>query len=174
MTAILVCPLSRVSGLVVSRQPERIISLLDPDSAFPVVGPRYADKHLRLQFHDVHATAIGHVVPSREHVEELLAFAADWNRDGPLLIHCRAGIARSTAAAFIVACLRDPDSTEHVIAMRLRRASPLARPNETLIALADEVMNRGGRMIEAIASTGRGLPWIAVDENEPFEIPSGR
>jgi predicted dithiol-disulfide oxidoreductase (DUF899 family) len=33
-------------------------------------------------------------------------------------------------------------------------------------------MSRNGRMSEAIAETGRGLPWIEVDEGVPFEMPS--
>jgi len=56
----------------------------------------------------------------------------------------------------------------------LRRRSPLARPNETLIALADEAMGRGGRMHAAVVETGRGLGWTGVSENVPFELPLSR
>jgi len=66
----------------------------------------------------------------------------------------------------------NPDTSELVIARALRRASWSARPNKTLVALAGTVMRRDGRMHGAIAETGRGLPWIEVYENEPFEMPS--
>ncbi len=89
-----------------------------------------------------------------------------------MLVHCRAGIGRSTATAFIAACRHNPRTSEFVIARALRAASSNARPNETLVALADAVMKRDGRMHRAIAETGRGLPWIEVYENEPFEMPS--
>jgi hypothetical protein len=63
------------------------------------------------------------------------------------------------------------------IASALHRASPLARPNETLIQLADAAMNKSGRMSNAIAETGRSLSWIDViehlknyDEGVPFEM----
>lgn len=172
MTAILVCPLSQVTALVAARKPERIISMLDPEFAFPDAGPCYAERHLKLRFHDRHSAADGHVIPSSAHVAELLAFSADWRQDAPLLIHCRAGMGRSPAAAFIVACARNPGASEREIAVALRQVSPSVRPNEKLVALADEALGRRGRMLAAIASTGRGLPWPDVDENAPFEIAS--
>ena len=97
---------------------------------------------------------------------------ADWDRKEPLLIHCRAGISRSTAAAFIAACSANPDVDEHSIARALRDAAPLARPNLFLVELADEVLGRRGRMRDAVVETGRDLPWIEIDENEPFSMAS--
>ena len=34
--------------------PERIVSLLDPDYAFPETGPAYFNRHLQLCFNDIH------------------------------------------------------------------------------------------------------------------------
>ena len=169
---ILVCPLSRVSGMVKSNQPKRVISILDPDFTFPDLGPEYDGRHLRLSFHDVHASAEGSVSPSAHHIDELLCFLSAWEDDRPLLIHCRAGIGRSPATAFVAACWRNPNADEWEIARTLRRVAPLARPNETLVMLADTAMKRDGRMSHAIAETGRELPWIEVDEGVPFEMPS--
>jgi predicted protein tyrosine phosphatase len=101
----------------------------------------------------------------------LLVFLGRWQRSAPLLIHCRAGIGRSTAAAFIAACVHKPNVDERTIALNLRRASPLARPNQILIELADAAMGRSGRMLRSIEETGRSLQWHGVDENIPFEIP---
>lgn len=176
---ILVCPLSKVATLVAARAPERIVSLLDPDFTFPEAGPAYAGKHLRLRFHDGHVATPGQVLPAVEHVDELLAFVGKWDRSAPILIHCRAGIGRSTATAFITACLHNPHADEHEIALALRRASPLARPNETLIRLADAALGRRDRMCGAISETGRNLSWNAVElalssegEGRAFELPS--
>ncbi len=176
---ILVCPLSQVTALVAAREPERIVSLLDPDFTFPETGPAYAGKHLRLRFHDAHVAAPGRVLPGIEQVDELLAFVRCWERSAPILIHCRAGIGRSTATAFITACLHNPHVAEHEIALALRRASPLARPNETLIKLADAALGRCDRMYRAIAETGRHLSWDEVElalsaegEGRAFEMPS--
>lgn len=169
---ILVCPLSRVTEVVAARRPQRVVSLLDPDVAFPELGPAYAERHLRLSFHDVHAGAEGATPPSVAHITELLAFLSARDSTDTILIHCRAGIGRSTATAFVAACLDHPDVSEREIAIALRRTSPTARPNETLIRLADAAMQRQGRMSAAIRETGRGLAWVTVQEGEPFEMQS--
>ncbi len=169
---ILVCPLSGVLELVRARRPNRVVSLLDPEFEFPDLGAEYHDRHLRLHFHDAHDSSDGQIVPSPEHIEELLSFLAAWVHTTSLLVHCRAGIGRSTAAAYVACCWRNPGVSEHRIAEGLRSVAPLARPNETLVRLSDEALNREGRMSAAIADTGRGLPWIELDEGVPFELPS--
>ena len=168
---IIVCPLSKVGQMVAAHAPERVVSLLDPDFDFPELGSAYRDRHLRLHFHDVHECAPGQISPAPQHVDQLLVFLERWQRTSPLLIHCRAGIGRSTAAAFIAACVHNPSVDERAIALKLRRASSLARPNQVLIELADAATGRNGRMIRAIEETGRNLQWHRVDENFPFEIP---
>jgi predicted protein tyrosine phosphatase len=167
---ILVSPLSRVPGLLAAHAPERVVSLLDPDYEFPDLGPSYQGRHLRLRLHDVHERSAGQVAPTSEHVDQLLRFLAGWHRTSTLLIHCRAGIGRSTATAFIAACLHQPHLDERAIALELRRISPLARPNEVLVDLADAAMGRAGRMNAAIVETGRDLRWHHVGENVPFEM----
>lgn len=170
--SILVGPLSQLPDLLVRRRPGRVISVLDPGIPFPELGPAYVDRHLRLAFHDAHSPAPGVTVPSAQHIAQLLAFLTSWDASESLLIHCRAGIGRSTATAFVAACHRNPHASELGIAIELRRVAPLARPNERLVALADAVMGRSGRMSAAIADTGRGLAWINVPEGQPFELAS--
>ena len=80
----------------------------------------------------------------------------DWDRKAPLLIHCWAGISRSTAAAFITLCALNPEADEFGLARALRRASATAYPNRRLVALGDEVLSRSGRMIAAVEDIGRG------------------
>lgn len=170
---IVVCPLSCVSDLVAQRGPTHVISALDPEFPFPDLGPAFNGRHLRLSFHDVEYTAPGITPPSTEHIQQLLSFLDQWDDAAELLlIHCRAGISRSTAFAFITACYRNPSVRELAIARELRRVAPIARPNERIVELADVAMSRDGRMLGAIVETGRGLGWLDVMENEPFELPS--
>lgn len=170
--SILVSPLSQVMELVGQRRPDHVISLLDPDMPFPELGPAYDGRHLRLEFHDVNEPLPGMIPPGDDHVGHLLRFLGDSADGQSLLVHCRAGISRSTATAFIVACYRNPDIDELAIARELRRVAPLARPNETLIAIADRLMKRGGRMSAAYTETFAELEWVLVSENVPFELDS--
>jgi predicted protein tyrosine phosphatase len=169
---ILVSPLSRVLELVAARTPHRVISILDPDMPFPELGASYAGRHLRLTFHDVHEAAPGLVPVTDEHVELLLSFLGAWHDDESILIHCHAGIGRSTATGFVARCYRNPAASELAIAHDLRRVAPLSRPNEAVVRIADRIMRRRGRMIDAIRKTGRGLGWVDVNEGIPFELPS--
>ena len=153
-------------------KPSRVVSLLDPGSTFPDLGPAYTEKHLRLEFHDIHLPLLTHVLPAPTHIAPLLRFIQAWDPAESLLVHCQAGIGRSPATAFIAACFHNPQVDERDIAIHLRRASALARPNEQWVRVADEAMGRRGRMIAAITETGRNLPFLHVAEGQAFQIPS--
>lgn len=168
--SIVVCPLSQVELQVARYTPGRVISVLDPGSEFPEFGAEWEGRHLRLAFHDAHHAGFGITLASPRHIADLVAFLEEWKGAGTLLVHCRAGIGRSTATAFVAACVRHPDVPELDIARRLRAVAPLSRPNETIVRLADRALGRGGRMSAAIVETGRGLPWIDVMEGVPFEL----
>ncbi|NJM30795.1 MAG: hypothetical protein HC855_12470 [Rhizobiales bacterium] len=73
-----------------------------------------------------------------------------------MVIHCWAGISRSTASAYMAQCLLHPHADEHALAGELRDASPSATPNALMIAYADQLLGRDGRMVKAIQSIGRG------------------
>jgi len=152
---LLVCPLSQVEMAIAAHRPSHLISLLSPSS--PAGSwPKPGGEHLRLAFHDIAAPQEDLLAPCAEQVADLLAFTARWNAARPLLVHCWAGVSRSTAAAFIIACQRTPAGTEMEIAHALRIAAPYATPNPLLVALADEMLRRDGRMIAAVAAIGRG------------------
>ena len=76
---------------------------------------------------------------------------------------------RSTASAFITACLHNPEAAEQEIAAAIRAASPTASPNKRLVAHADALLGRNGRMNHAVESIGRGS---AAMEAQAFSIPS--
>jgi predicted protein tyrosine phosphatase len=169
--AIIVCPLSHATDIARERKPSHVVSLLDPDTPFPALG--YADeKHFRLPVHDIEADAGGFDALDAARMRRLLAFVATWERDDPILIHCYAGISRSTATAFITACAHNAAANEEEIALALRAASPTASPNRRFIALADAELGRAGRMSRAIDAIGRGPHWSVIGEAEPFTLES--
>jgi predicted protein tyrosine phosphatase len=168
---ILVSPLSQVAAVTAARKPARLVSLLDPGSAFPRDG--LAAHHLKIGVHDVTFDEQDPwVVPRADHVRAVLDFVADWDRSAPVLVHCYAGISRSTATAYTIACALNAHADEDAIARALRAASPTASPNTRLIALADAALGRQGRMVRAIEAIGRGAVWEIHGEAEPFELPS--
>jgi predicted protein tyrosine phosphatase len=83
------------------------------------------------------------------------------------VVHCFAGISRSTAGAFIAACALNPSRDEGEVARLLRTASPTAQPNALLVSIADDLLGRNGRMIGAIESIGPAIP---ATEARPFRI----
>jgi predicted protein tyrosine phosphatase len=123
--------------------------------------------HLFLGMSDITAQQDGHVLPGRLHVTQLLAFARGWDRAKPMVIHCWAGISRSTGAAFITACALNPERDEAEIAATLRASAPSATPNAKLVAVADEILGRNGRMSAAIEAIGRGEDAF---EGTPFRL----
>lgn len=168
---IYVCPLSRASQLARDKNASHVVSLLDPGTPFPVVqnvGPR----HLCVEVHDIeqHIDGLDPLCDLR--IKRILEFVSAWDRTQPLLVHCYAGISRSTATAFITACAQNPDADEEEIALALRGASPSASPNRRFIALADAELGRSGRMSRAIDRIGRGASWWDIGEAAPFALAS--
>ena len=111
---------------------------------------------LMLDVSDITSARDGFALAGEGQLAALLAFARAWDRRHPMLLHCYAGVSRSTAAAYAVACALDPGRDESEIAAALRGASPSATPNPRLVALADAALGRSGRMVEAIGAIGRG------------------
>jgi predicted protein tyrosine phosphatase len=92
--------------------------------------------------------------PGRDHVAQLLEFARGWDGRAPLVVHCWAGISRSMASAFVILCDRLGQEREIDIALAMRRRAPHASPNKLLVRLADEALERRGRMIAALGAMG--------------------
>ena len=169
---IIVSPLSQAPFIARQRRPSRVVSLLDPGSQFPVLDGFRDDQHLRMSVHDIEEDMEGFDRPGPHHMQAILNFVQSWDRAEPILIHCYAGLSRSTATAFITACAHNPQVDEHEIARALREASEHAAPNRRFVALADAALGREGRMTAAIDAIGRGANWYDVGENTPFTLAS--
>src|SRR5437588_7175732 len=109
----------------------------------------------------------GFVTPCDMHIEQVQNFVRGWNRSAPLVVHCYAGISRSTASAFAAACALNPHRDEMSIARQIRAASPIAQPNRLIVTLADKALGREGRMVRALEARG---PSAMTVEGRPFRI----
>jgi predicted protein tyrosine phosphatase len=87
-----------------------------------------------------------------------------------MVVHCYAGISRSTAGAFVAACALNPDRDEQRIAWDIRRASRTAQPNARIVSIADRLLKRDGRMVRAVETIG---PGHAAAEGDPFRLEIG-
>ena len=123
--------------------------------------------HLKISMDDITEAADGFVAPSSAHMTQVLDFVRRWNRDAPMVIHCYAGISRSTASAFAAACMLNPHRDEISIARQIRAASPIASPNRLIVSLADKALGRDGRMLRALDEMG---PGSMIVEGRSFRV----
>ena len=165
---IVVTPLEYLDATANHRQPSHVLTLLSPDHDETGRREPQFERHLQLYFHDITEARPGLIAPDRETVGAILDFARSWTGARPLLVHCWAGISRSSAAAFMIACARNP-GYENDIADELRRRAPFATPNRLMVALADDVLQRCGRMTDAIERIGRGAEAF---QGSPYELPA--
>jgi predicted protein tyrosine phosphatase len=165
-----ICSLARLHQVVENSGAGHIVTLLKQTDR--VLRPECipAENHLILGMDDIADPMDGYVVPCEEHVAQLIDFARGWNRAKPMVVHCYAGISRSTAGAYVAACALDPSRNELALARELRRLSHTASPNRRIVSIADAMLGRQGRMIGAIEAIGQGLP---AYEAEPFQLALG-
>ncbi|HEY8382918.1 MAG TPA: tyrosine phosphatase family protein [Microvirga sp.] len=167
MPTLHVCPLARLHDTVMEHRASHVVTLINVGSPVERPASIAPERHLFIGMSDIVEPLDGHVLPGREHVEQLLPFVRAWGREAPLVFHCWAGISRSTAAAYITACALAPERDESELAGMLRAASPSATPNLRLVAVADDILGRQGRMVEAIRAIGRGAEAFS---GEPFTL----
>ncbi len=167
MPTLHVSSLSKLNETVAAVGASHVVTLINAATLVETPPGIAVERHLMLAMSDITAEMDGHVIPASEHVERLLGFVRDWDRQHPIVVHCWAGISRSTAGAYIAVCALRPNRDEGEIAERLRALSPSATPNARLVALADDLLGREGRMRAAIERIGRGADAF---EGKPFRF----
>jgi predicted protein tyrosine phosphatase len=162
-----VCSLARLYDTVDETGARHIVTLLRATDR--VERPRHiaAENHLVLSVDDISMPMDGYTVPGDDHVKRLIDFVGKWDRAAPMVVHCFAGISRSTAGAFVTACTLNPQRDETQIAWDIRRASRTAQPNARIVAVADRLLKRNGRMVKAIETIG---PGELAAEGIPFRL----
>ncbi|MCP4937396.1 MAG: tyrosine protein phosphatase [bacterium] len=158
-----------MEGVVSDHAAGHLISLINDQMMPQTPFSLDQNQHLKLPMNDIESPASGFVTPSTQHVEQLIKYALQWDQLNPLVIHCWAGISRSTAAAFIALCALNPHQDELHIARSIRNKSVTATPNSLLVSCADQVLGRSGQMINAIEAIGRGA---IASAGLPFSMPA--
>ncbi len=151
--SVYVCNLAEMPHHAKALKPSHLISAIS-HSEQPETPPGLNPvNHLRLTIDDISNTCPGYVCPEADHIEELIDFVGGWNAERPLLVHCFAGVSRSTAAALITLASKAP-GREMVAAKALRRVAPHALPNRRMIEIADDLLACEGRLIAAREAMG--------------------
>lgn len=146
---VIVSSLAGAAGAYDRYRPARVISIVSEEDLAPSFPGLSAERHLRLYFaRESCAQSISKA--ARERAGEIIRFLRDAAPGEDILVHCSRGVSRSTAAAFIILCRATEPGKEAAIAKALRRAAPFADPCPLLVSYADEILGRGGRMVEAI------------------------
>ena len=153
-----------------------VLSILDPDWADPPAFAAFPPHHrLALRFYDVIEPRPDQLAPASADVERLLAFGRepDLTAGSHLLIHCHAGVSRSTAAATLILAQARPDRTAREALEAVAQLRPRAWPNLRILEFGDALLGRNGEIVAAVAAIYR-----RVLEREPsFEaamIDGGR
>jgi predicted protein tyrosine phosphatase len=162
-----VCSLARLEETVAATGARRVVSLINAGTPMRLPASVRHDDHLFLAMNDIVEISPGMTPPGEAHLSTYLDWLSGWDRADPLVVHCFAGISRSTAAAYVAVCALDPAQDEEELALTLRQRSPSATPNRLIVEIADRLLGRNGRMTRAIAAIGRGADAF---EGTPFRL----
>lgn len=153
--------------LLITSEAEASEYLLDPITGFfiqslisigspgvmPPQGFMKIPNRLRLEFDDIETPISDpdYCLPCFDDILKVTNFVAKMPRsDGRILIHCHAGISRSTAIALIVCAIILGAGKEEEALGAVLTSRPQARPNRWIVELADIALERDGKLIETI------------------------
>lgn len=157
---IFVCGLDEVQDVCRARRIDAVVSLLDPGSRLNRLGAIKGLRLLEISCLDIHDRDDPHA-PRMNQAREILRFADSLPAGSRLLVHCFAGVSRSTAVAHaLLARQSDPEAA----AERLAEIRPGANPNRLLVENFDRLCGWRGRLSDAACR----LPVRNADTFEPF------
>lgn len=174
---ITVCGLEELEGHA-DRQVSHVLSILDPDQPEPEAFGAYGEHaRLELKFHDIIEEMPGFVAPQAEHVAKILDFGRDILRDPEnlrhLLVHCHAGISRSTASMSLLLAQAQPELGAPDVLAQVLRIREKAWPNLRILALGEAQLGREGEFTTAVGAIYRHQ-LERRPEIKPFFLEGGR
>ncbi len=158
-----ICGIEELPGHCDARGVTHVLSILDPGWPDPEPLRNFGlDRRLKLNFHDVIEPMPGWIAPERWDVELLLAFGRNIGEAAPdrdadeangthLLVHCHAGLSRSTASAILLLAQRDPARDAHDVVGQIIRLRPRAWPNLRIVEIGDALLGRGGTLVASVS-----------------------
>ncbi|MBV9783237.1 MAG: protein-tyrosine-phosphatase [Acidisphaera sp.] len=163
-----------------------VLSILDPDWPVPDAFGSYGEhQRLELRFNDVIEEFPGTIPPRQEHVTQLLAFGrtllAEPARERHLLVHCHAGVSRSTASMLLMLAQAQPERNAEALAEEILRVRSKAWPNLRIVEMGDAELGRAGALVTAAITIYRAqlarrpeLAAIMTDGGRGREVAAGQ
>ena len=162
-----ICRACDLASLAIELRPQRILSIAEPGFRNPTPDGIAPDDHHHLNFDDITEAMPDYVEPSEHHVGSIIELAGALSERDRILVHCQAGISRSSAAALIILAARNPGH-ERAIAARLRQEGPWFVPNRLMVEIADRLLGRGP--ILSAAAARMGSPTMILN-SRPVRLP---
>ncbi len=106
-------------------------------------------RQLILRFDDISLPVDDFEEPREIHIYKSLQFA-DENKNGSLLIHCHAGISRSSAIALAIISNKLGKGNEKEAVRILQKINPYCRPNKLLVQMTDKILERKEELLRAV------------------------
>jgi predicted protein tyrosine phosphatase len=155
-----------------------VLSILDPGWPEPPAFAAFDPHHrLELRFDDIIDATPNAMLPQRRDVERLLAFGRELGEapGNHLLVHCHAGISRSTAATALILAQARPERPAAEALAAVVRLRPRAWPNLRILELGDDLLGRHGEIVAAARAVyRRALERSLYLEDEMLENGRGR
>ena len=148
----IICGIPELPGHARSRV-THVISILDPAEPEPFAFADYPPHdRLTLRFDDVIESIPSYAPPMPEHIEQLLRFGREIGAEAlqTLLIHCHAGVSRSTASATALLLQAFPERSADEVLDHIGQVRPQAWPNSRMIGFADEQLGLSGTLVAAL------------------------
>lgn len=138
-----------------------VLSLIDTHHVVPDgLGGFGAIDHELVRFDDIVAEFPGFVACSEADVRRMLAFGERVRDAGErarhLLVHCHAGISRSTASAAVLMAQFNPGRETEAF-LKILDLRPHGWPNTRIVEFADRLLGRNGALLEGLVAYRRAL-----------------
>jgi predicted protein tyrosine phosphatase len=149
---VIVCPVENARRIALETKAGMIASIADPELRKKVrdwIG-KGSWKCCELDFHDIERAAPGLIEPQRHHLETALKAGNEVASHLPIIVHCQAGISRSSAVALTLSIdrlIRSGEGANEAVEKaidELGRYAPHARPNMHIVDLAASILPLDG------------------------------
>ena len=102
---------------------------------------------LVLCFDDISQPVDNYILPTESHIKRALQFADELG-DGSLLIHCHAGVSRSSGIALAIIASGRGKGHEKESVKELEKINPNCTPNKLIVWFSDEILGREGKLFK--------------------------